>query len=512
MEPPVSASRSPPAASGRTTIAGATAACRRGAPADGAGREIERDDAAGAAVGEFGRRDDHRGARDDRRGRDDVPAERGGPACLQRRRELARGRAGVRGVAAELRPVAGAVQRHRRACLDRRGRHRVASTRAARLEHEPVRARRQGRQRRAIAPPAGERERERRAAVDARGHLCRGGVELGRGDELLAARRARHREVRRVDGRAVVRRQPAAVDRDDAIARGREVEAAHHERLGGELDDAAVIGHAVTVRVAGQDVRDAELAQRVDHGRRRRHVRERDDRHPLVDAGELGAEVQAHVGVGHHQVPHDEVDAVDVEAVVVRPVVRVPRVAAVVPVVVARHRHVRHAEVIERLIDELELAHAVALRDVAEDREERRAVGDGGARGGREVGRAEVGLVEQHVRVGGDDERQRPADRLGERAQGQIDRLVVIHARPHRAGLVTVGHANPHDAVALVVGDVEGELTARVGGREREHVVRDDRVRHAALARARPPIAVGVGEHLTVDDQVEGREPHVALR
>jgi len=197
-----------------------------------AGREVERDDAAGAAIAEIGRRHEHATARDHRRGLEHVPADRGGPHRHERRRELRGAMTGVTRIAAELRPVSARRWRRRwLAHLERLRRSRVAARTRGHLDDERVRAGGELGQRAGPRPAARRCERDRRGAVDARGDLAIAGVELGRHDDRIARsraralRRRRDRHDRCVDRRAVIRAQPRAVDRDDAIAGRCEIEA-----------------------------------------------------------------------------------------------------------------------------------------------------------------------------------------------------------------------------------------------------------------------------------------------
>ena len=178
--------------------------------------------------------------------------------------------------------------------------------------------------------------------------------------------------------------------------------------------------------------------------------------------------------------------ATGVEAVVVGPVAPEPRVAAVVPIVVARHRHPRHVETSECGIDEVEVRILVALRDIAEHGEEcgRRIERGGVARDRREIRAAEVGLRCRQVAIGGDHERERCADRLRQAMQREVDLGVPrrIPMRPGRARAEAVGHADPEDSRARVVWHADHELAVRIRGREHTGAKRDHGVGDAGLA------------------------------
>jgi hypothetical protein len=59
----------------------------------------------------------------------------------------------------------------------------------------------------------------------------------------------------------------------------------------------------------------------------------------------------------------------DIEAVIVRSPAAAPRRATVVPIVIARNRHPRRGHTLDGGLDALKLFDAIALRNIADDRE-----------------------------------------------------------------------------------------------------------------------------------------------
>jgi hypothetical protein len=170
--------------------------------------------------------------------------------------------------------------------------------------------------------------------------------------------------------------------------------------------------------------------------------------------------------------------------------------------VVSRDGNPRHADPRETAVHDGVLLRAAALRDVAEDREER---GRGlerrrELRRTREIGRTDVRILDPDMRIGRDDERERHGHRRGQAAKTELDLAAAGPARPDRARPEALGHADPDDA-PRVVGDRDRELTGAVGRDEPLDAECHDCIRDAGLARRRHAIVV----HVVVDQAMNRR-------
>lgn len=99
--------------------------------------------------------------------------------------------------------------------------------------------------------------------------------------------------------------------------------------------------------------------------------------------------------------------------------------------------------------------------------------------------------------IGRNDEGQWLAQRLGEAAKSQIDRVIArrgFPGCPHGAGNKSVGDADPHDTRPRVR-NTQCELTAVIGGRKAVDVEGDDGARNAPFASRRDSVSVGVVEN-----------------
>ncbi len=314
-----------------------------------------------------------------------------------------------------------------------------------------------------------------------------------RGAILLGGRRhdAQHRPVDQ--GAVLALQRSVGGEREHAIAGRREVHAAHRQRLGVVLDQPVVQEHAVAVHVAGEQRVDAALCQGGDQLVAGRRVQERHHGRVAVEQREVAVD-EAHALVERRRVvEHDEMGAAGVEGVGGWAEVHAIGLAAVVPVVVARHRHVRRVDRRGGGQHGGELLRPVRLGEVAGHRDEVRPRLEVGGLLQREHLIGGRHAVDAGVRVGRHHEGERTGARQG--SHRQVDGAIAAgrDRGPERPGVESVARQHPDDAGALRHRQrVGAELVERrVARRLPEH----DAVGEHAVGRGQQLIAVDVDEH-----------------